>query len=233
MGKLLLLGLVLPVIIMSGCTDPCTSDAGDMISKDFSVSKFHSIDFNGAGTLYARQEAGQSLRIEADEGMIETLSVDVVNGKLAVSSSCPGNIKPITVYASMEDVNELSGSGDVNIISKTGITMDALGLNMNGSGYFDMVLDVDELNTAISGSGDTKLEGRAGIHNINISDTANIRAFALLTERTDVMILGSGQVEIAASKKIDATISGGGSVFYIGNPSVTQNVLGYGKIEKI
>lgn len=227
---------IFALILISGCVGPfsnCITGSGNVVSKDFTVDKFHSVDFGGFGNLYVTQKAQQSMRIEAEDNILELLNVDVANGKLIISSSrCFTNIKPVNVYVSMDEVRNLAGSGSVNIIGQSDINSDALRLSISGSGSIDVTLSSEELNTEITGSGKANLKGTADVHNSIISGSGNIRAFDLSTNRTDMTISGSGNAEVDASRELDVTISGSGNVFYTGNASVTQRVSGSGKIVK-
>jgi len=223
------------VLFISGCIglSDCITGSGNVVSEEFTLDKFHSVDFGGSGNLYVTQDAQQSIRIEAEDNVLEELTVKVVNGKLIISSDrCFRNIKPINVYVSTEEVRDLAGSGSVNIIGQSEINADTLKLSISGSGSFDVTLNAEELNTNIAGSGKSILKGTAKVHNTVVDGSGDIKAFDLSTERTDITISGSGKAEVDASKELDVTILGSGSVFYTGDAAVTQSISGSGKIVK-
>ena len=224
------------VLFISGCIglSDCITGSGNVVSKEFTLDKFHSVDFGVSGNLYVTQDVQQSIRIEAEDNVIEALTVKVVNGKLIISSDrCFRNNKPVNVYVSMEEVRDLAGSGSVNIIGQSEINADTLKLSISGSGSFDVTLNAEELNTNIAGSGKSILKGTAKVHNTVVDGSGDIKAFDLSTERTDITISGSGKAEVDASQELDVTILGSGSVFYTGDAAVSQSVSGSGKIVKV
>jgi hypothetical protein len=91
---------------------------------------------------------------------------------------------------------------------------------------------VNELNTLTTGSGDLILDGSANDHNFMTSGSGNLRAYDLSTENTNVRTTGSGNAEVDVSGKLDIISSGSGSVYYTGNPSLTQSISGSGRVVK-
>ncbi len=224
------------ILFTSGCIGPyadCITGSGNVVSEDFTVDAFHSVEFWGSGNLYITQGAPQSLRIEAEDNVLEVMTVNVVNEKLNIGSNrCFRRIKPVNVYVSMEEVRALSGSGSGNIIGQSEITAKALKVSISGSGSSDLTLNVEELNTNIAGSGKSNLNGTANVHNIVISGSGNVKAFDLSTERTDITISGSGNAQVDASRELDVSIFGSGNVYYTGDAAVSQTVSDSGRVVK-
>ena len=106
------------ILFTSGCIGPysdCITGSGNVVSKDFTVDEFHSVGFGVHGNLYITQSAQQSLRIEAEDNVLELLTVNVENGRLNIySDRCFRNIKLINIYVSMEEVRGLSVDLDIN-----------------------------------------------------------------------------------------------------------------------
>jgi hypothetical protein len=228
--------LLFATLFTCGCIGPysdCITGSGNVVSEEFTVDEFHSVGFEVYGNLYVTQGAPQSLRIEAEDNVLEALTAKVENGRLTISSDrCFGNIKPINVYVSMKEVRDLSSSGYGNIIGQSEINSDTLKVSISGSGSSDLTLNVEELNTAISGSGKSNLKGTAKVHNSVISGSGDINAFDLSTERTDITISGSGNVEVDASQELDVSIFGSGNVYYTGDAALNQTVSGFGRVSK-
>lgn len=230
---------ILPLFAMlftSGCIGPYSgyiTGSGNVVSEEFTVDEFHSVGFGVYGNLYATQGAPQSLRIEAEDNVLELLTVKVENGRLTISSDRRFiNIKPINIYVSMKEVRDLSSSGSGNIISHSEINSDTLNVSISGSGSSDLTLNVEELNTVIAGSGKSNLKGTAKVHNSVISGSGDINAFDLSTERTDITISGFGNAEVDASQTLDVSIFGSGNVYYTGDAASNQTISGSGTIVK-
>ena len=66
-----------------------------------------------------------------------------------------------------------------------------------------------------------------------MSGAGNVSAGDLKAKDVDVTMSGAGNANVYASNKLDATISGAGSVTYAGDPpTVNKNVSGIGSIAK-
>lgn len=58
----------------------------------------------------------------------------------------------------------------------------------------------------------------------------HINAFELTTERTSVVLSGSGNGEVSAIEELTVVLSGTGNVFYKGNPALDVTVAGVGDV---
>jgi hypothetical protein len=65
-----------------------------------------------------------------------------------------------------------------------------------------------------------------------IAGSGNYRGGELKSKSAAITIAGSGNATLAVSDDLDVKILGDGSIQYIGDPRVTQSVLGSGSIHK-
>ena len=229
----ILIGIIVFLFLVSVGLYSYFISSGNIVSKDFSVSEFQSINLEASGNIYLTQDEQQSVRIEAEEKVFELLAVNVENGKLTISlKRYLILMKPIKIYISMKEIEDLEISGSGSMVGQSKINADTLKLLIEGSGSFDLDLTAKDLNTSIIGSGKLDLNGSVDDHNAEIEGSGNIKAFDLLTETSDIEISGSGNAEIYASKQLDISISGSGNVFYKGEATVTQKISGSGRVEK-
>ena len=239
--KKLLLGLV-AIILVAGCTGTgtgidtgfgnCISGCGNVITQEFSLDEFDSISYTTAGTLYLTR-GEQFVMVEAEDNILELLSISVQNRRLKISSdNCFITTKPIKIYISIETLKALTSSGSGDIVSETKFDANELSISMTGSGNVDMVADAQKINSVLTGSGNLILKGMANEHSIVSSGSGNVKAYDLSTERTDVKSTGSGYCEIDVSAELDVIMSGSGNIYYTGNPVVTQSITGSGRLIK-
>jgi len=86
----------------------------------------------------------------------------------------------------------------------------------------------------ISGLGDLYVAGgEVAAQEILISGGGNIKARALSTAETTIRVSGLGSATVNVSDHLKVTISGGGSVEYLGSPTVEQNISGLGHVERL
>jgi hypothetical protein len=60
--------------------------------------------------------------------------------------------------------------------------------------------------------------------------SGNIEAINLSSAEAEASINGSGNIEVAATSKLQAQIVGSGNIFYKGNPTLQKNITGSGMI---
>jgi hypothetical protein len=95
-----------------------------------------------------------------------------------------------------------------------------------------MELSAQKLDLNSSGASKLRLSGTANDVSADLSGACDIFGFDLVCDNFTVDLSGAGKAQIHVNKKINAEISGAGSIRYKGNPSViNQSVSGAGSIK--
>jgi len=111
---------------------------------------------------------------------------------------------------------------------------DKMLFDISGAADIDLALDVSSLQTKVSGAANIKFNGRAKKHNVRLSGASNIRAEELRSDNTDISLSGAGSAHIYASEKLEAALSGVGSIRYYGEPNnIKINKSGIGSIRAV
>ena len=199
------------------------------------VDEFSKISFNISGNLYLKQGSEQSVVLEGDD--LDEIETEVSGGKLRIKHRKSGwnwNREKVDVYVTIRKLDAMTLSGSGKVIGESMFKTDDLELSVSGSGNLELDIDADEVESGISGSGDIELSGRANSHRVSISGSGKLTADDLETGTYHIQISGSGSCRIYASKEIDASVSGSGSIYYKGEPDkVYSSTSGSGKIRKI
>ena len=93
-------------------------------------------------------------------------------------------------------------------------------------------LDVKELAIAVSGTVKAEIAGRATEQRIAISGAGNYRAPELTSDSAKVAVSGAGKVLVNVAKTLKIAIAGAGTVENIGDPKVTQDISGVGRVRR-
>ena len=97
----------------------------------------------------------------------------------------------------------------------------------------DLIISTDNVNTAISGSGNMKLQGDSNQFSCKIAGSGNLNGYNLKAGIANAKVAGSGNIKINAVNEIHAKIAGSGNIYYTGNPDVVKsNSAGSGSIKK-
>jgi len=213
--------LVVAIWLFGGCDEKFLNNteqivgSGTLTTRTVSTPEFSGIVLTGIGEVYVTQDSVQSVRIEADDNIIDRLQLDVHSGKLNVGIQ-QGSYSHVTIkiYISMKSVESLE---------------------LTGAGNFATVgpIDAATLSCTISGAGNMTLTGRAVQEIVALQGAGSIHGFDLESARCSVMLSGTGSAEVNVTQHLDATVSGVGSVIYAGNPpEVIGHVSGVGSIHR-
>jgi hypothetical protein len=231
------LSLVLLLLLISACefSGKRIKGNGRIATEEKNVGSFTGISTSGSIDIIVTDGPTNSLKIEADENLIEYLVVENRNGTVKVYTKEGINLNPvrhIKVYATAPSFSNLDVSGSAKIQSNGKIKGENLHSEVSGSG--DIILDVDTptMEADIAGSGSARISGTTKNFSASVSGSGEIRCFDLLSENTEIDIAGSGDAEVYASKTLDVDVSGAGNVKYRGNPSVKQSIAGAGSVRK-
>jgi hypothetical protein len=210
---------------------------GHITTQDRNIGSFNSVDVGGNFKVHVRQDATSSVKIEADQNLMQYIDVYVEGNTLRIEPKHGYNLdasKDIVAYVSAPAFKSIEASGACDIISENTISgNEELSVSVSGSGDITMDVNVPKLNTDISGNGTASIKGQAADFSATVSGSGDVKCMDLVTDNTKLDLSGSSDAEVTANKKLDVEISGSAHVKYKGNASVNQDVSGSGKVEKV
>lgn len=235
--RLLFLALVLIfVVLLSGCTqdsaniiretrDECVTGSGKVIKEPREVDSFTAVKMMGPqANLYVTQDGTNTVRVEAQQNVLDIIETSVTDGVLTISSETCVNTgflgSSINIYVTMDDVDSLELYGSGRVIGDTEITSDELSLGLFGSGKLELDVNVTNLTTTLPGSGTFNLKGTATRHDISLIGSGKVNAYSLFTDETEILISGSGSAYVYVSEELRPEITGSGRIHYRGTPNV-------------
>ncbi|PWT72410.1 MAG: DUF2807 domain-containing protein [Bacteroidetes bacterium] len=210
---------------------------GVIKTEERSVSSFKNVEVSGAIDVYVSQGEIKPVKVEGDENLLQYIEISQEGDRLIVRDKPGFNLHPtgdMRIYVTAPVYNSIEVSGASDIVGQTKIT-NAEDMDLSASGAGDIKMDVDapKLHAEITGSGNIDLKGQTKEVALELSGAGHAHCYDLLSENTKVDISGAGSAEVFASVKLDAEVSGAGSVSYKGNASnVNQHVSGVGSVKK-
>ena len=210
---------------------------GNVQTEDRPVNEFKNIEVGGAAKVFISQGDHPSIKIEVDENLQPYVEVFQEGNKIIVRERSGFNLDPtgdLKVFVTAPVYNSIDVSGACDIIGETKISNpENLEMHISGAGDMKMEVDAPNLSAEVSGSGSIDLKGQAKTVDLELTGAAHAHCFELLSETTKVDISGAGSAEVFASVRLDAEVSGAGSVDYKGNATtVDQHVSGAGSVHK-
>lgn len=208
--------------------------SGDAISKDITADEFTQLVLKSSADVMIKVGPEQSIKITADDNLIEMFSFNVDDKTLIVDhegsySTRIGTLVEITVPEL--EVIAIKGSGEIVVDDVKGEEFIAL---ISGSG--DIILrnvQVAKLELEIDGSGDIEADGSAHSLLAEVNGSGDIDLLKLEAKSAQVTISGSGDIEVNTSESLKAKVNGSGDIRYLGSPELSTKVNGSGDIESI
>jgi len=193
---------------------------GKIVSENRDIrTTFTGIRVSSGIDIILAQGNNQSVRVEADENIIENIVTKVESGVLKVyfdrSINFTGNRK---VYVTMKDIEQLSTSSAGDIIGNGLLRCDNLSLKATSAGDIKLELKAERIEVNISSSGDIDLMGECDIMEANLSSAGDLNATDLKTREVDITVNSAGDATIYVTEKLEARASSAGDIRYQGNP---------------
>ena len=211
---------------------------GNIRTEEHAVSSFKNVEVNGAIELEVSQGDLKPVKIEADENLLRYIEVIQEGDRIIVQNKPGYNLRPsnkIKVYITSPVYNNIGVSGACNINGQNKINnSENLRLEVSGAGDINMDVNAPAITAEVSGAGSVNLKGETKTFDLELTGASKAHCFDMLSENTKVDISGAGDADVYASNKLDAQVSGAGSVAYKGSATnINQQVSGAGSVKKV
>ncbi|QKJ29849.1 DUF2807 domain-containing protein [Mucilaginibacter mali] len=232
--KILLAGLAC-VTAFSSCMMNCVHGSGNQITESRKVADFTSIDISGGYDIVLKQDSSLSLKITADDNVMQYLRTEVNGDKLKINTK--KNIcakKAISVVIGVRNLEEIKGAGAIEIKSDGKLNVKDLNIKLSGAGKVDLDLNANNLTTRGSGATELILKGQASSHNVNITGSGKLNAFDFVVGKYDLETTGASDCKINVLTDLNVHSTGAADIQYKGNPTnVNTSKTGAASIKKV
>ena len=208
-----LVAVVAVLLVLTGCS--VVSGSGQVKSETRQVSGFTGIELSGVGEVTIEQGGSESLTVEADDNVLPVLTSEVTDSVLRLGTKPRTTVRtrnPIRYRVTLPNLTSISLSGSGSV-SAENLQVNALQVDLSGSGTMDIAGSADQQTVDMSGSG-------------------RYAAAGLRSRSVTLEISGSGEATVAASERLRVDISGSGTVTYSGDPTIDQSISGSGRLIK-
>lgn len=210
---------------------------GHIATETRNISSAEDIEAHSFFDVVIVHGSTPSVKIEADDNLIPYILTNNEGGKLVIRTRDHVGLKSdnkIKVYVTTDKVEGISLSGSGNVTGDDKLNGgDQLKLHISGSGNIKLSVNTPSVEAGISGSGSIELNGETKDTKITITGSGDYKAQDLQAENAEVHITGNGNVNVAASVKLNVHITGSGDVYYKGSPSIEQHITGSGSIKQM
>ena len=238
MKKIALFSLTI-LVFASGCREMAgrrVRGSGHVITEDRTASGFNNVDISGALDVYVKQDSVSSVKVEADDNILEYIQVHSDGSTLEIYTENNIRLKPtnkIKIYISNPQYKEIHVSGASNVRCENEITsVDVIDVSLSGASTGKLELNAPKISVDLTGASNASVRGKTKDFEGSASGASEIRGFDLLSENANVDASGASHIEIFASVKIDGQASGASSVNYKGNAQSNVDKSGASSVNK-
>ena len=224
---------ILPIIpfLLAVCTQSCYINLGEsvtgnghVVEETRDIRNFKSLKVSSGIDVFITQGDNISLRLEADENLLEHIKTEVVDGQLKIFTD--NNIrmaKSKKVYLKYEELESIHVSSAGDVKGENTLHTGNLKLRLSSAGDIKLEVVADEIDLQISSSGNATLTGKTGYLEAGLSSAGNLNAFDLQAAKADVSVSSAGNARIYVTDEARFKCSSAGDIVYKGDPKVLES----------
>jgi len=236
--------LLLLALGLTGCTATLSPAGGQTIEGSGTLAEetrpigdITTVEMAVPGTLHIELGAASSLRISAEDNLLEWIETEARGGELRIHTT-PGvellPREPIGYYLTVSSLDTLivSSSGDVEAPD---LVATHFSVTISSSGSVALrSLQAETLDAELSSSGNLMIGGgQVGRQEISLSSSGSYMAKDVASLEAQADLSSSGSATLHVQDSLRATLSSNGMLYYLGSPQVTLDVSSSGQAVQI
>jgi hypothetical protein len=233
------LALILCLVALGACTisagggGTSVGGSGNVTTEDRAVSGVTGVSLATFGDLTIELGDQESLRVEAEDNLLQYLKTNVRGGVLVIEEEPDVDLqpkKPIRYHLTVKTLESIDVTSSGNVTAPA-LKAGHFAVRESSSGDVDLVaLEADSLEVALSSSGDLKIGGgQLGSQEIKLSSSGDYRAGDVRSASAGVDLTSSGDATIWVTDRLEAKLSSSGDLSYYGSPRADVNESSSGR----
>jgi hypothetical protein len=199
--------------------------SGNVITKDITVKSFDELNASGVFNLLLSQGDKESLRIEADDNLMDLFIIENEGSTLKIKMKKNSNFnskKQLKVYVTFKTLKSM----DLGMVGGTSsddkLKFTDLKLKNQSVGSVSLNMTLQTLNMENQSVGSVKLEGSAENAIVKNNSVGSINAGNFVVQKMDIENNGVGSATVNAEKELKYSDSFLGKVSNRGNATVKK-----------
>jgi hypothetical protein len=209
--------------------------SGVLVTDVRVLEHFSEVNYAGPGTLTLRQANTTTLTVSGDDNLVSMVSSQVTGKRLNVQISyhfAPHGFQaklPLIVNLAVPQLTYLRGNARMDRLTGEEVTIEAHSTN-------EIVIDelsISRLKVIMTDASKVQLLGEVQHLEVTNWGSGNFDGSKLQSRSASVHVNSTGSASVRVSTSLEAVITSSGSLSFIGDPAVSQQVTGTGSVEKI
>ncbi|MEZ5196933.1 MAG: head GIN domain-containing protein [Bacteroidales bacterium] len=207
-------------LLSATLTEVFAQEAGNknVVTEERELGFFKGIDIGGSVNAFIQKGEENAVKIETDENLQDNVTTVVNNEILEIKSKGIKNPTKLNAFITIKDLKNLKAGGASDVTGESLFEGDELMVQASGATSVKLDVDVEYLETAVSGASDLILSGRATVHKITVSGAGSLKAKSLVTDKATYSVSGAGDAFLNVTGELDGSLSGAGDVKFVGDP---------------
>jgi hypothetical protein len=217
----------------------------EIASETRDVRDFERVVLRDYGELTVTQGDTESLTIEADGEVLESIHTEVKGGtldirigagwfdKLRHALETSFTRKPLRYALTVKTLEALDILGAARA-KLDGVETERLTLVLGGAGEIRATsLTAEHLEVDIRGAGRVEVTGKVAAQSVTVEGAGLYDARNLASNRASIEIRGAGAATVSVEETLEVAIRGMGTVDYYGPPTVEKSIAGLGMVNHL
>ncbi len=209
---------------------------GTIKTESRNAGVFSIVDVSGNIEVHVKQDSAFSVRVEADENLMEYIVIRTDGGRLVIQPKEHSNLsgsKAIKVYVSAPVFKKLEASGASDIVSDNLLSSESIDIDVTGASSVKLEIKSPRVSADVTGASSVFLTGQTKDLSLDGQGASHLRCYQLLSENADVDVSGASSSEVFASVNLKADASGASNIKYKGAAKHTGSASGAGSITRL
>jgi hypothetical protein len=199
--------------------------SGNVITKDITVKSFDELNASGVFNLLLSQGDKESLKIEADDNLMDLFIIENEGSTLKIKMKKNSNFnskKQLKVYVTFKTLKSMDLGMVGGTTSDEKLKFTDLKLKNQSVGSVNLNMTLQTLNMENQSVGSVKLEGSAENAVVKNNSVGSINAGNFVVQKMDIENNGVGSATVNAEKELKYSDSFLGKVSNRGNATVKK-----------
>jgi len=206
---------IFALLLLSACSGEGVKGNGQPTSQARQLQNFEKIVINGRYNVMITAGKNQRLTVTADSNFLPLIQTVVKDNELVISNKdnemlVSKNAPAINIR--VPKLTSISTNGNIKLQAGE--------------------IKANDFKLKTTGASNVKLSGKVSEVDVKSFGASVVNALGLTAQSANINVEGASTVKVNAPK-LEIKINGAGQVDYVGNPTITQQVKGIGKIQKI
>jgi hypothetical protein len=220
--KLAVVLAVLPALSSLACDDPLdwptgrTIGSGRVATETRPLAPFSALEVDGPLRVRILPTVSTSIEVTAEDNVLALVRSEVTDDRLRlslVSGPLTTNHGIVVLVPAPPRLRAIEADGAARIEAEA--------------------VDLDTLDTQLSGASSAELSGRADRHELRLAGASHCRASGLLSRRVSATLSGASSARVSASESLVVEASGVSSLEYLGEPVLTTQLSGNSSVRRV